>query len=214
MRKYHNAETRRTPYEVRLNELLLDWDISPGERAVVIGGYDGATCDYILERFPEVDLFTFEPQPAFYGPLAARFADEPNVHVFPFALGDRDGTFPMVRQGGMFSSFITDQYAQIEPARPNGVGQMREWGAVMSELGIDRLAWFHANIEAYEYVLLPHLIRTGWIERIGQMVIATHGMPERHPDAWSWDEICGGLAKTHQTMWNEMGWWAFERGGV
>lgn len=211
MRKYHNADTARTPYEVMLNERLLDWKIAPGDAVVIIGGYDGATCDFILERYPDVRLFTFEPQPAYSAALRARYADEPNVHVSPFAVGDRTGSFPMVRQGGMFASFITGEYAQIEPVQPNGAGEMREWGEVMAEFGIDRLAWFHSNIEGYEYILLPHLIRSGWIERIGQMVVATHGTPRQHPDAWSWDDICRVLARTHRPFWNEMGWYAFER---
>jgi FkbM family methyltransferase len=211
-RLYHNADTVRTPYEAEVNEKLLNWRIAPGDAVVVVGGYDGATCDFILERFPQTEVYTFEPQPSFYGPLAARFADEPNVHVFPFALGNRNGTFPMVRQGGMFASFITGEHAQIEPAEPNGVGEMREWVEVMAELGIDRLAWFHSNIEGFEYVLMRHLIETGWIGRIGQMVVATHGMPVQHPDAWTWEQITEALQQTHHLMWRDMGWFAFEEG--
>lgn len=210
MRKYRNGDTVRTPYESEVNEKLLDWRIAPGDKVVIIGGYDGATIDFILERFPEAVVWSFEPQPAFYAPLAARFADEPNVHIAPYALGDRTGTFPMVRQGGMFASFLTGEHAQIEPAEPNGVGAMREWRVVMAELGIDHLAWFHSNIEGYEYTLMRHLIETGWIEQIGQMVIATHGMPVQHPDAWTWEHIVEALAETHRPMWEEMGWHAFE----
>lgn len=210
MRKYHNADTVRSPHEVELNERLLNWRIAPGDAVVIIGGYDGATIDYILERFPLAEVYSFEPQPQFYGPLAERYADEPNVHIFPFGLGAQGGTFPMVRQGGMFASFITGEHAQIEPAEPNGVGELHEWVSVMADLGIERLAWLHSNIEGYEYVLLRHLIETGWIEHIREMVIATHGMPTKRDDAWSWDEIVDALAPTHRLMWEDNGWHAFE----
>lgn len=210
MRKYRNADTVRTPHEVELNERLLDWSILPGDKVVIIGGYDGATIDFILERFPQAEVYSFEPQPAFYGPLAERYADEPNVHIFPFGLGAQAGTFPMVRQGGMFASFITGEHAQIEPAEPNGVGELREWREVMADLGIEHLAWFHSNIEGYEYVLLRHLIETEWIEQIDEMVIATHGMPVQRPDAWSWDQIVLALQRTHRAKWEDNGWHAFE----
>lgn len=210
MRKYFNAR-ERTPYEERVNELLLDWKLKAGDKIIVIGAHDGATCDYILERFPQVELHTFDPQLAFAADLTERYSDEPNVHVHPFALGDRNGSFPMVRLGGVWASFNTGVHAQIEPAEPTGKGDMCEWVSTLKALHIENLAWFHCNIEGYEYTLLPHIIKTGSIKQINQLVVMTHGAPVLHPDASSWDVILTELYKTHKLMWNEMGWYAFER---
>lgn len=211
MRKYFNARPDRTPYEQHVNELLLDWKIKPGDNAIIIGANDGETCDYILERFPQVELHTFDPQLDFAANLMNRYSDEPNVRVYPFALGDRNGSFPMVRMGGVWASFIMGKHAQIEPAEPTGMGDMCEWVSVLNALYISELAWLHCNIEGYEYTLLPHIIKTGWIKKINQLVVMTHGAPTLHPDASSWDVICTELYKTHKLMWNEMGWYAFER---
>lgn len=200
---------RRQPWELLTHERLLSWDIRPRENVIVIGGYSGDECQFILDRYPDIELWTFEPQLPFYTALATRFAYRPNVHVFPYGLGNRSGTFDMTRAGVDRASFLTGDYAQLAPEEPDSVGELREWCGVMQELGIESLALLHSNIEQYEYILFPHLIRTGWIANIGQAVVQIHGFPniEMHPDAQPLAQWAGDLERTHPRLWESAGSW-------
>jgi FkbM family methyltransferase len=196
------------------NQLIASWDIRPGDAVIVMGGYDGFTCQMVTDRYPDCFVYTFEPQPHFYNRLVERFADNPRVHPYPYGLGIKDGRFPMIQHGNDRASFLTGEYAQLGEQQATDEGELREFTAAMDELGIDELAWLHLNCEQYEYLLLPHLITTGWIRRIGQLVVQTHPFPhiEQHPDARTWDVICERLAPTHELIWNAYGgWFAFSR---
>lgn len=202
---------QRTPAELLVHHRLLSWDIRPGEAVIVIGGYSGAECEFLLARYPHCQMYTFEPQRPFYEALKARFADRPNVHVYPFGLGDRDGTFPMIRAGNNMASFIAGEYAQHGHAEPDSAGELREWQSAMAELGIEALALLHCNIEQYEYVLLPYLLQCGWIQNIEQVVVQFHPFPhiDRHPDAKPREVWSPLLQATHPLAWDgPFGGWA------
>jgi FkbM family methyltransferase len=203
----------RTDMEMLTHNRLLAWDIRPGDKVIIIGGYDGGTVQMISDRYPLADVYTFEPQRPFYDGLVERFRDNPRVHVNNYGLGNRTGTFPMVRSGSHFASFLTQQYSQNGYGEEDSAGELREFVTVMEDLGIEEVAWFHLNCEQYEYVLIPHLIARGWARRVGQFVIATHGFPniESHPYARPWEEIVQGLSHTHDPIWEFTGWHAFSR---
>lgn len=189
------------------HERLLTWDIRPNEPVVIIGGYQGDTCAFILDRYPEAEIYTFEPQLVMYAALQKRFAGVPNIHIYPYALGTDDGQFPMVRAGSYFCSFVNDG-----PERVDLWGEMREFGAAMAELGIDSLAWLHLNIERYEYILLPHLIRSGWIDRIGQLLVTLHPTPlagTLGAEPWEW--ITDQLSRSHHSYWSQRDFWAWSK---
>lgn len=183
-----------SPEEVaETHNRLLDWAIHPNDVVIVIGGYQGATCEFILKRYPKCKLYTFEPQPAMYDVLIQK-----GLNAFNYALGTHDDILPMVQAGNYFCSFVPDGSA------PTIEGTMYEFGSVMDQLNITEIAWMHFNIEGYEYVLLPYLIETGWISRIKQFVVATH---PTQPDVWP--AIMEKLLLTHDWWWRNRDFWAF-----
>jgi FkbM family methyltransferase len=194
---------RRQPWELLIHERLLAWDLAPRETVIVIGGYSGAECQMILDRYPDVDLYTFEPQLPFYNALLNRFARVPNVHVYPYGLGDRSGTFDMTRAGTDRASLMVGEYAQLGESPPDSHGELREWGSVMASLGIAEIGLLHSNIEQYEYVLFPHLYRAGWLPRIAQVVVQVHPFPniETHPDALPFEAWAAQIEETHTRRW-------------
>ncbi len=185
-----------------MHERLLTWDIRPGDAVIVIGGYQGATCEMILERYPECRLYTWEPQAGMFSILTATLAKQPNANAqaYPYALGVENGTFPMTLTGNDECSFVLG-FANRDLPPPDSQGEMREFGEVMDSLGIEEVAWLHLNIEGYEYLLLPHLIRTGWMEKIGQVVVATHSFPRDEPRASSIEDIFKMMEQTHKLWW-------------
>lgn len=183
---------------VLMNERLLTWDIREGDNVIVIGGYQGATCLAILERYPDCVLYTWEPQKAMYDVLKKRLEPWPNAHAFNYGLGLENGEFPMIRTGSDFCSF------SIPPGRvPDAVCEMREFEEEMEERGIKEIAWMHFNIESYERLLLPYLIRTGWMERIGQLIVATHRVLAVDEEMPTMKDISLAIERTHKRWWSQ-----------
>lgn len=65
---------------------------SAPEHAVVldVGANEGVYASWALERTPSLDVHAFEPHPAIFERLQARFAGS-RVHCWQFALGDEEG---------------------------------------------------------------------------------------------------------------------------
>lgn len=186
------------------NERLLTWDIKPNDVVIIIGGYQGYVCGEFLKRYPECKLYTFEPQ-SIMMPNLLKVVDGKGK-AFNYGLGVQDGFFEMVSPGNDACSFILKH-----TTASTIIAEMREFSSVMRELGIDEIAHFHCNIEGYEYLLIPHLIKTGWIKKIGQMAIATHPIPGVNIDSKLWENIENNLSKTHFFYWRQRGIFAWSR---
>jgi len=192
----------------QLNERLLTWDIRKGDDVVVIGGYQGATCMAILERYPDCNLYTWEPQKVMYEVLRKRLEPWPDAHAYNYGLGIENGSFPMIKTGSDFCSFL------LAPGRvADAVCEMREFGEEMDRLDIEEIAWLHLNIESYEYLLLPHLIRTGWMEKIGQLVIAMHRRLDFDEEMPTLEDISLAIERTHRLWWQQRQFIAWSQPG-
>lgn len=188
------------------HERLLTWDIKAGEKIAIFGGYQGVVVAYMLERYPQAEIYTWEPQLDMYDVLVQRFVGMPTVHVYNYGLGITTATLPMMKAGSDACSYIIDQYN-----KPNALTRMREFVSVMAELGIEKLAFMHMNIEGYEQLLMPHLIRTGWIKNIDQFVISTHGLPHEVENTEPWVWTVKQLKLTHKRYWTQRGFWAWTK---
>ena len=181
-----------------MSKRLLTWDIRKGDNVIVIGGYQGTTCKLILERYPDCNLYTWEPQKAMYRVLKERIKPWPNAHAFNYGIGIENGDFPMIHTGNDRCSFL------VAPGgTPDTVCRIREFDEEMAERGIKEIAWMHFNIESYEYLLLPYLIRTGWMRKIGQLVVATHRVLVVDEEMPTMKDISLAIEKTHTHWWSE-----------
>ena len=196
----------RDPESQLCHERLLSWDIRPGDVAMVIGGYQGETCEFILDRYPECQLYTWEPQRSMFDMLLTRVGDRPQLRAFNYGIGIQEAAdLPMVQEGNYFCSYV------LGGEKPNYSAPMREWGKEMDALAIREIAWLHLNAEGYEYLLLPYLVEIGWMKRIGQLVVATHPLPEPPLASRAWPWICSKLTQTHVRYWQQRQFWAWSR---
>lgn len=177
---------------------LAALDLNRESLAVVAGAYEGATVQFISELYG-CHVLGFEPQE-----WAAHRARERLHHearytrasILNYAVGAESGELPMGEVGTDAASFISDP-----AARTHGTGRIREWGAVMENLAVRRVALLLLNVEGYEYVLLPHLDKLGWLSKISHIIIQFHDM-ERSP----YDETVKLLARTHRLTWEHSNW--------
>lgn len=150
--------------------LVYDFDLKPGQVALIAGAYKGAVMKLLGELYGcavlgyEPQLWAAERAEALLQPTSLRW------FLRPYAIGDRNGVFPM-------GEFHTDACSFVrlgEEWREHGEGTMREAGDALDDEGLTSIALAVLNMEGYEYTLLPHLKKIGWLDRIDRMALQFH----------------------------------------
>ena len=175
----HGDQTLRLEYPLTRASLVFD-----------VGGYHGDWCHEIHARYG-CALHVFEPVPAFAQGIARRFHEVGAIHVHPFGLGadTREERMTIAADG----SSIFRAGERTETIRIVRAAEFLERDAI-GEIDLMKI-----NIEGGEYELLPHLVASGWIQRIGNLQVQFHEfVPRARPRM---DEIQRALAATHQLTW-------------
>lgn len=180
--------------------LLCDGMIPAGGAVMDVGAADG-TWTATVRQLHRARVYAFEPLPDQCQALKIRFAGDESVSVHCYGLSSADG-IAQLSLLGLGSSVYTDRILSVfdEPAPQQVVVQMRDVVRVMDELGILEVELLKLNIEGGEYDLLDRLIDTGYIERVGSIVVQFH---EWFEDAYARRRrIHRGLARTHTIDWD------------
>lgn len=170
---------------------LETYDLAPGAFVFDFGGYVGAWTEDVLRCQPEAVVHVFEPHPGFAKALSEKFADRPGVHVHAFALGGSDGTLTL-SDAGDASSAVADHATAFE-------AEVRSVDRFFADNDIPSIALAKMNIEGGEYDVLPALIDSGVMARIGQLQVQFHLFePSLIPVR---DDIRTRLDSTHVCDW-------------
>ena len=180
-----------------MTDALLEheWDVRSVDfpltaRSVVweVGGFTGRWAQAIQDRYAP-RLYVFEPQSWAFDRLVGRFKDCPNVRLYPFGLGERTGDLLM-------SEFETDGASFIRPpSRLTGWGRMQEIGQTARQLKVSAIDLMLVNVEGYEYVLIPHMLRVGVLPR--WLVVQTHPLGQ-YNDA----DLRATLMNRYRLLWD------------
>lgn len=182
---------------------------------LVIGVYNGVIAQLLVEQIPDARFYLFEPQDWAAAQLREKFGHLSNVKVCEFALGDRNGTFQMAFYGQDTCSFVRGPTPLTPGHEAFFDGRMREFTEVMGEEGIENAYYAFINVESYEHVLLPHLERSGWLERLDAIGMSWHqqsgpvtwlGEPTTPPE-----ELRDILAKRHDLVLDIDNWQSWVR---
>lgn len=188
----------------------------------VIGAYNGGIAGVLIRQLPDAEHWLFEPQDWAAEQLRGKFGHLANVHVREFGLGDRSGTLPMGSYGNDGCSFMRGP----TPTPPGAIwfdGRLVEFDEFMRREGLSGVYHTSMNIEAYEYVLLPHLVKTGWLERCQTIGISWHdcahcgvGSPYTYlgQSVPCWYEMQELLAKDHDLVLSIDNWQSWVRRGT
>jgi FkbM family methyltransferase len=202
MRRFVEA-TRREP------DILYAVDLLDGAIVLDVGAYIGDWTTRFLERADEhgvldLRLHAFEPEPSSAALLRDGIGADPRVEVHAFGMGGQD-RIDRLTISGPGSSVHGD------PAAPGALGateiEVRDADAVLRSLGVEHVDLIKINIEGCEFELLDRLHETGWLRRIGTVIVQFH---EFAPDAYRarrrnrrW------LSETHDCTWSYT--WVNER---
>lgn len=160
--------------------------LKPGDIAFDIGAYRG--CNTIELAATLAEIHAFEPAPKAFRILQTEVADLPNVHTYPFGLGDGNSILLLGdahRDGGSFLS----THELIVKAK------MIDIADFCHDEHITDIALMCINIEGWEFRLLPYLISTGLISTVRSMMIYWHYLVENADDKHQ--SIERDLAKTY-----------------
>lgn len=131
-----------------------------------IGAHRGWFSGELVNRF-DCWIHAFEPVHDFSSVCAVRFADNPKVKIWPFALGDKTGDIEMGIKGDLTGAFCQ------EPNAKQSVS-MFDVAEAMEFCSIDRIDYVTINCEGGEYTLLERMIETGIINRVPHLSVQFH----------------------------------------
>lgn len=174
--------------------LRLDYPFLNQDSVVFdLGGYMGDFAQDIHQKYG-CKVYLFEPHPEFYRKCVQRF--EGNDKIFPlnFGVSDENGKFTL-SDSLDGSSFLNPNHAEGELLEC----ELREFFAVLSDLGVEHIHLMKLNIEGGEFPLLQHIADRDALDTVEAYQIQFHSFIEG-ADARR-DRILSALAKTHKQTW-------------
>lgn len=174
--------TLRYAYPLTADSLV--WDV---------GGYRGDFAHAMAERF-DARVEVFEPVQTFAHECAQRLAQNHKIRVHDYGLGAQDS---------VQSIHLSDDASSLHRQFVDGDGQtqvkIRNIVDVFHELTPDRVDLMKINIEGGEFEILPLLIDSGLVKKIGNLQIQFHHFV---PNAVTQrNAIRRLLAHTHDETW-------------
>ena len=170
------------------DRLRSRYRVGPGEVVVDVGAFEGEFVAEMRSRW-DAAVIAIEPIPEFAAMVEERFADDPNVSVLPFALGQEDGTVSVALAEDGSSAWIEGSVVVDVP--------MRDVSKVVGDLEV---ALFKINAEGAEFDVLARLIETAQINQIKSLQVQFHRFV---PDAVRLRaEIRRRLRATHRCSWS------------
>lgn len=188
----------------------------------VIGAYNGTIAGLLIAQMPNAQHWLFEPQDWACHQLCQKFGHLPNVHICEHALGDRSGVLRMGLYGTDTCSFTRGSIPLKDLPGVWYDGRMVEFDEFMRGAGLRDVYYASLNIEAYEFVLLPHLAATGWLARVQTIGISWHdsrstGYSIQAPYTYlgeplpRWEAMQELLGKTHDLVLSIDNWQSWVR---
>lgn len=161
----------------------------------IVGGYSGIQAGWYAETYNPY-IYIFEPQVPHFEMLERMFDSNGKVQIFNFGLSDRN-------YRAMFGQCGNDSCSAI-PYRIDGDEMMydpfyylelKDITQFLVEYNIDRIDLLFMNCEGAEFIILPLLIDTGFIDNIHNIKAQIH--PTRKGSE-RFDQIVKDLERTHR----------------
>jgi FkbM family methyltransferase len=173
--------------------LRFDYPLIASSCVVDLGGYKGDFAAEIVEQFA-CNVFVYEPVPAFFLECQQRFRSQEAVRLFMYGMSEKAGSFSISNAGDASSFVREDQSGGMQTAELKSVQEA--W----DEAGLDFVDLMKLNIEGGEFDVLPALIASGLVARVGYIQVQFHNFVEGAVEKR--ESIRKALSVTHTQMWN------------
>jgi FkbM family methyltransferase len=142
-----------------------------------IGAYEGQWANMIATKYNPI-MYVFEPQKWAYDNCVTRLKKFEKVKVFNIALGVEDGMMKMGDFRSDGASLMKAEKEKCDQKEPQFEDvKVVEIGKFLEENKINEIDFCQINIEGGEYVLLPHMIEKGTINKIKYLIVQFHMHP-------------------------------------
>lgn len=183
-----------TDDQATLDRLVRDFPLTPKSLVWIAGGFYGAQVRWFAD-FYKCRVWAFEPQLECFAALSK--IEYPKLSLFNFGLGEKDGQFEMCKPGTDACSFITRDSHVVVPG-PYLTAELADTARFIQEQKVKKVDLFLMNMEGYELLLLPYLMRTGLIARFEHLMVQFHL-------GWDGRELYPGIRRdleaTHELIW-------------
>lgn len=178
--KDNGDERLRYDYTLDQNSIVFD-----------LGGYHGEFAERIYELYG-CEIYVFEPVKEFYDIIESKFDNNQKIHVFDFGLSDKDESIDIN---------ISDDASSIyqKEGKKEKI-DLRSISSFVDTNAIERIDLFKINIEGGEFIVLPELIQSGLIKKIGDLQIQFHMFIDRAEERRA--KIKESLSKTHKSTYD------------
>jgi FkbM family methyltransferase len=173
--------------------LRLNYELNEKSVVLDLGGYKGDFAEAIHARYGCV-VYLFEPVTRFYKLCQARFANNAKIKCLNFGLSDSGGEF-LISDEDDGSSLVKNNTTQ----RAKSV-LVLGFTEAMAELSIQNVGLLKVNIEGGEYSVLPHLVKSRFLQNIRYLQIQFHSFVPYAAEMRS--QIRRDLSITHREQWN------------
>jgi FkbM family methyltransferase len=174
-------QTYRLNYALQSTSVVFD-----------LGGYEGDFAHQIASKYG-CEIHLYEPIEAFHQQCVERFSGNRNVHCHRYGLSNVDGLFDISNADNASSLIAVNNGAGCETVI------VKRFVDEFARLEIIDIDLIKINIEGSEFVLLPHIIESGIINRINNIQVQFHDF---FPDAYAERRrIHHMLRRTHKLDW-------------
>ncbi len=181
---------RRWEFDGGDERFRFDYELDEKSVVLDLGGYDGQWASDIYGRYG-CTVYVFEPVQAYAEKITSRFARNPKIKVFPYALGGEDRKLEIAVSGTSSSVFAEGKQTQEI--------QIVDASVWIEGAGLTAIALMKVNIEGGEYELMDCLIAADKLSSIQDIQIQFH---EISPDSRDhMKRIQQHLARTHKTTY-------------
>ncbi len=189
-RKAYRAMVERWDADGGDERFRFDYDLQPDSLVLDFGGYEGQWASDLYAR-QRCRICVFEPIPAYADSITRRFARNPDITVYPFALGAGDRT-AYLSVAGASSSAHKNKGAETRV-------EFRDVRGWFDEAQIQKVALAKINIEGGEYELLERMLDTDLVTRIDAIQVQFHYFVDNADERMA--RIQERLAATHTPTW-------------
>ena len=175
------------------NEMLrITYPLDEWSLVLDVGGFKGEWAQRLYSRYC-CKIHIFEPHPVLWKIAYDNFRHNPDVYVYPFGWGDKNGTM-MLYGDDIYASLDPNEYECGIPVQIRKASEV-----LMQDYAGSTIDLLKLNIEGSEYAVLPDLIKNNLIPNIKNIQIQFHNTVPGYKEKRALIQQC--LSATHKQVW-------------
>lgn len=176
--------------------LRYAYNLTPDSVVMDIGGYQGGWTNIIHEKY-RCTVHLYEPVDQFFNHCVERFKGNPKIHLYPLAIGGKDGWEQVGIKGDMSGIFCTSPNETIGVPVCDVARALHHVGGKADLIAI--------NAEGSEYAIMERLLDAGLMPNVGALSVQFHTVAPDYEERHA--KIRERMTATHKMDYDEAFCW-------